>query len=234
MTTRTSVRPEGGEIVSYYVDTDELAASPHADVQCIGCHIDFAFTAPHTQPSENWDHVSRLACKNCHQQESRAYWASVHRGKVEDHAGAVPEGAEFPLCGDCHGSHGVVALADSPEGRRALHADGWEVCGRCHEDEWNSYDDYYHGRAYRRGATDAPACWDCHGYHDVYPSSDPRSPVHQSRLADTCGACHKGDVNEGFLEYTELIHGKRDVLEANPLYSTLKWVGGAIAGLFGG
>ena len=228
------IRLEDGEPVSYHVDTDELAAGPHADVQCIGCHIDFAFTAPHSQPSENWDHVSRLACKNCHQQESRAYWAGVHRGEVEDHAGSAPEGADFPLCGDCHGGHDVVALTDNPEGQRALHGDGWNVCGRCHQEYWENYDDYYHGRAYHRGAPDAPACWDCHGYHDVHPSSDPRSPVNESQIAETCGACHAGDVNDGYLDYAELIHGKRELLETNPLYSALKRVGNAIADLFGG
>jgi hypothetical protein len=230
----TLIRIEDGEPVSYHVDVDELAAGPHADVQCIGCHIDFAFTAPHSQPTENWDHVSRLACKNCHQQESRAYWAGVHRGEVANHAGSAPEGDEFPLCGDCHGGHDVLALADDPAGQAALHADGWEICGRCHKEYWENYNDYYHGRAYHRGAPDAPACWDCHGYHDVHPSSDPRSPVHESRLAETCGQCHSGDVNDGYLEYAELIHGKRDALEANPLYSALKQVGDAIVELFGG
>lgn len=227
-------RMKDGELVSYHVDVDELDASPHGDVQCIGCHIDYAFSAPHTQSSENWDHVSRLACKNCHQQESRAYWAGVHRGEVEDHAGDAPEGSEFPLCGDCHGGHDVVALTDNPEGQAALRADGWEVCGRCHEEYWESYDDYYHGRAYKRGAADAPACWDCHGYHDVYLSSDPRSPVHETRLADTCGTCHSGDPNDGYLDYAQLVHGKREVLEENPLYSLIKQVGSAIAGVFGG
>jgi hypothetical protein len=228
------VRLEDGELVSYHVDEQELASGPHADVQCVGCHIDFAFTAPHTQPTENWDHVSRLACKNCHQQESRAYWAGVHRGAVEDHAGDAPEGDEFPLCGDCHGGHDVVALTEDPDGRHALRADGWEVCGRCHEEYWENYDDYYHGKAYHEGADDAPACWDCHGYHGVYPSTDPRSPVHESRLADTCSDCHTGDVNDGYLEYTALIHGRQEALEDNPLYALLQWVGDAIAGVFGG
>jgi hypothetical protein len=227
------VRERDGQAVSYHVDTEELAAGPHADVQCMACHIDFAFVAPHSRSSENWDHVSRLACKNCHQQESRAYWAGVHRGEVEDHAGDAPEGSEFPLCGDCHGGHDVQALTDDPEGRRALRDDGWNVCGRCHEDYWESYDDYYHGRAYKQGAPDAPACWDCHGYHGLYPSSDARSSVHENRLADTCEGCHR-DVNEGYLQYAELIHGRRDVLEDNPLYSLIRRIGGAITGLFGG
>ena len=27
-----------------------------------------------------------------------------------------------------------------------MHANGYEVCGRCHEETWDNYPDYYHGR----------------------------------------------------------------------------------------
>ncbi len=229
------IRLREDRVVSYYVDAEELEAGPHAGVQCAGCHLDFAFTAPHTRESEDWESVARSACKNCHQDQNREYGAGVHRGDLSNgERAADPNAIDVPLCGDCHGGHDIVTLTDDPEGQQAMHADGWRVCGRCHEDYWYSYYDYYHGRAYHRGAPDAPACWDCHGYHDIYPSSDRRSMVHPNNLAETCGVCHLGDVNEGYLEYAELIHGQRDVLEANPLFSLIQRVRSAITGVFGG
>ncbi|MBS3957087.1 MAG: hypothetical protein KGZ40_06130 [Clostridiales bacterium] len=218
---------------SFYVDPAQLEAGPHAAVQCAGCHLDFAFTAPHVQSGEDWQRVSRSACKNCHQDQNRALGQGVHRGEVD--AGGVTPSAEttiVPLCGDCHGGHDIVALTDNPAGQSGMHANGWEVCGRCHEEHWENYNDYYHGRAYHRGALDAPACWDCHGYHDIYPSDDRRSRVHPDRLAQTCGACHLGDVNEGYLEYAELIHGQGEMLAANPLYSLIQRLRSAVADMF--
>ena len=88
------------------------------------------------------------------------------------------------------------------------------MCARCHPDEYESYDDYYHGAAYKRGATDAPACWDCHGAHDVLPTSDPNSLMSEQNRADTCGqeGCHQGsdlENNPAFAEAaSELIHQK--------------------------
>lgn len=218
-------------LVNYYVDGAQLEAGPHVGVQCAGCHLNFAFTAPHTAGTEDWEQVARSACKNCHTDQNRAYGAGVHRGEP---ANGETETAETPLCGDCHGGHALVALTENPQGQRQMHRDGWQICGRCHEDYWDTYSDYYHGRAFKRGAADAPACWDCHGFHDIYPSSDTRSAVHVNRLADTCGKCHTGDVNDGYLQYADLIHGKAATLEANPLYVLIQRVRTAIAGVFAG
>ena len=233
------IRLRDDELFSYYVDPFELEAGPHAGVQCAGCHLDFAFSAPHEQSSEDWESVSRSACKNCHQDEARDYTQGAHRPVVngdsvlaEPAEPVDPDAPAPPLCGDCHGGHDIVALEDNPEGRALLHANGWDVCGRCHEEYWDNYNDYYHGSAYRRGAAAAPACWDCHGYHEIFPSSDRRSGVHPNRLEVTCGECHPGDVNERYLEYAEIIHGKSALLDANPLYTLIQRVRSAISGVF--
>ncbi len=228
------IRLREDRLVSYYVDAAELEAGPHAAVQCAGCHIDFAFTAPHTTASQDWRREAGSACKNCHQDQNFEVGQGVHRIEVNGNGNGVPgpDAAEKPICSSCHGAHDIVEIDD--EGRAALHANGWEVCGRCHEDYWESYNDYYHGRAYKRGAEDAPACWDCHGWHDIRPSSDRDSMVHETRLTETCTApgCHT-DPNVDYVAYAELIHGQRDVLEANPLYSLFQRVRSAIAGIFG-
>jgi hypothetical protein len=229
------VRLQGDEIVSFWVDPAELEAGPHATVQCAGCHLDFAFTLPHVQQTEDWQSTAKSACKNCHEEQYLDYGQGVHRPEVGN--GATAEDAEEkPLCGDCHGSHDIVALVDSPEGQQALRDNAYEVCGRCHQDYWDTYMDAYHGKAFKVGAEDAPSCWDCHGYHEIWPSTDRRSMVHESRIADTCSqgdGCHD-DVNDGYLEYVELIHGQREKVEQNPLFAFVSSVWSAITGLFRG
>lgn len=216
------IRLRQGEIVSFYVDPIQLEAGPHATVQCAGCHLDFAFTLPHAEEGEDWRRTASTACKNCHQDQYVEYGQGVHRIVVGN--GASADADEKPLCGDCHGAHDIVALVDNPEGRQRLHENGWHVCGRCHEDYWDNYNDYYHGRAFKRGASDAPACWDCHGYHDIRPSDDRRSMVHESRITETCTSgdgCHN-DVNTDYVAYAEIVHKQRELLEANPLFNIIQ------------
>lgn len=221
-----------GEVVNFWVDAAELEAGPHAAVQCVGCHLDFAFTLPHAPSDTDWRTTAKSACRNCHQVQYLAYVEGAHRPVAEGDEAAV---AARPLCGECHGAHDISTLYDNPAGVRALRDDAFNVCGRCHEEKWNSYDDPYHGRAFKRGAEDAPACWDCHGYHEVWPAEDRRSLVHETRIAETCagdGACHE-DVNEGYLQYAELIHGRAERVEANPLVAFLTGIWSALRGALG-
>jgi hypothetical protein len=228
------IRLREDEIVSFYVDPAQLEAGPHATVQCSGCHLDFAFTLPHVQEAEEWQNTAKSACKNCHQDQYVEYGQGVHRPDVGN--GESADADEKPLCGDCHGSHDIVALVDSPEGQQAMRDNAYEICGRCHQDYWDNYDDYYHGRGFKAGAYDAPSCWDCHGYHDIRPSDDRLSRVHESRLAETCtsgDACHD-DVNDGYLDYADLIHGQREAYDQNPLLAIFNRIRAAIFGLFSG
>jgi hypothetical protein len=234
------VRVVDGQTVSYYVDPEEIAASSHAEEQCVGCHVDFTYTAPHE--SEDWAVMAKTACRNCHDEQSVAVGAGVHRAEVPTataSGGAAASSAPRPLCGDCHGSHDISLITtDTPEAREAraaMHRNGWEICGRCHQDYWDNYADYWHGAAYKQGALDAPACWDCHGWHEVVPSSERNSMVNESHLVETCGqdGCHTG-VDENYVDYAGFIHHREEVTQENPLYSTVKKVTDWIGGLFGG
>ena len=78
------------------------------------------------------------------------------------------------------------------------------TCGRCHGDErlearYNlpadrvpTYADSYHGLESRAGGQTVANCASCHGVHNIFPSSDPRSTINPANLAHTCGACHPG------------------------------------------
>jgi hypothetical protein len=66
------------------------------------------------------------------------------------------------------------------------------MCARCHADFARMTAGGVHGTASPKLAAKPVLCKDCHGYHDVRPSSDPRSPVHVSNRPATCGRCHEG------------------------------------------
>jgi hypothetical protein len=232
-----------GEITtrSIFVDMDVLADSAHKDVPCTGCHIDFAFKTPHdniVKAGEQWREVAKQACKNCHEQQFSYYAAGAHSPAVrpgeDTEARAVARTAEGkpvdkPYCGDCHGSHNIPRMDDAA-GMAAFRADGVRICGQCHVNEADAYADYYHGAAYRTGASDSPNCWDCHDDHRVLPADDRNSPVHPSQLVLTCSAedaCHT-NVGEDFLDYAPMIHRKSEIKETVPLWALIDSIRGVI------
>ena len=216
------VRIQAGKAVSMWINSAVLESSAHANIQCTGCHVDFAYSVPHAQSAnEAWRDVAKAACKNCHKDAFEAYSKGVHSpaptpGGTKNVA-TTSGVTRLPLCGDCHGAHDIRTLKDDPAGQEALHARGKQVCGDCHKDFWDNYADYYHGAAYKLGAPDAPACWQCHGAHDILPSSDRRSAVNQINLVETCGQCHHNDPNETYTSYSQFIHKRSAEVAANPL-----------------
>ena len=54
------------------------------------------------------------------------------------------------------------------------------------------------------GRKDSATCSDCHDGHTILPPTSPDSPLHFSRLAETCGACH----DQAAKDVEESVHGK--------------------------
>jgi hypothetical protein len=232
------VRVKGGRTVSLYVNTEILQASAHRDIPCTGCHLDFAYKTPHANVSssgEEWRTVAKLSCKNCHQVAFSDYTSSAHSpsgqpgqttGTIGAPGSSAP-GIPKPLCGDCHGGHSIPA-SNNVEARRELHASGIEMCGPCHVKETANYSAYYHGSAYKRKAPDAPSCWDCHSTHKVLPSTDRNSTVYSDRLFDTCHKCHS-DPGDGYVGYAQLVHGKQNMKDSNPVYTAVESARSAVS-----
>lgn len=230
------VRIVNGQTKSMFVDVDVLKLSAHAKLACTQCHLDFAYKTPHQKGKvdNGWRETAKLSCKSigCHTAEydqvNQGAHSQTYRKGVNTSV-AKKSSYQPPLCGDCHGGHDIQVLKDNPSAQAALHARGIEMCGKCHPQQTGNYADYYHGAAYQRGAQDAPACWQCHNAHDVYPSGDRRSPTYADKLSETCGRCH-GNVNEQYTDYAKFIHGRQEVLNENPAWMFIGTVKQTIEG----
>jgi nitrate/TMAO reductase-like tetraheme cytochrome c subunit len=199
----------GGKTRSIFVDEALFQDSPHKNLSCLSCHLDFSYS--HPVEVADYKKIAGLACSKCHSHNKQAidYRASVH-GRLA--LSGDPKGGA--TCSDCHGAHDIIGLKDSKANKLQIRSSAKEVCGNCHADFYKAYNDYYHGRAYKRGASDAPACWDCHDYHTILPAKEGNSSVSKINLAKTCGRCHE-DSSKRFTEYARLIHGRKAVEEKN-------------------
>ncbi len=133
-----------------------------------------------------------LTCGKCHGEIYKEFNESVHglslqRGNFQS-----------PNCTDCHGIHGIKSHAET---RQTL---GLTGCSQCHDGvrltqdygiapgRVSSFQDSYHGRAGKHGSDVVADCASCHGVHNILPSTNPKSLIHQDNLVTTCGQCHIG------------------------------------------
>lgn len=223
---------ESKTTVSLYIKDTEIMSSVHKNVACVKCHTDFISVNPsasHQALATDSKKVAGLSCKNCHQHapQLKVYDKSVH-GRLA--LGGDPKAA---TCADCHGSHNIKSLKKGTTTLADFQMAGYEVCGKCHQKYYDSYSDYYHGAAYKTGATDAPACWDCHGAHDITAAAKADSKVNPVNLPKTCGTCH-ADNSKGLAKYAALIHGRQTVLSNNLIIKykdkIFGWVGETFLG----
>jgi 5-methylcytosine-specific restriction endonuclease McrA len=233
------VRIISGRVVSMHMDTMVLQRSAHANNLCTSCHTDFAQKQSHPNPDSagTWREVAKNSCKNCHLQEYSEWAASAHSaaGSIGSTStvgapGSSAPGKPRPVCGDCHKAHSIPAKKDD-QGHAEVQASALTMCGRCHTQASAEYNDYYHGAAYRSGAPDAPACWQCHGTHLVLASDNRQSSANPDNLVRTCSRCHKG-AGEGYVGYAALVHSQHAAYEQNPVFSALSTASSAVGGVF--
>lgn len=188
-----------------FTPPDALHDGPHAAVACVDCHQDAA-SLPHAMT------LQQPNCTNsCHVQA-----ATEHRRGI--HAQIAAEGnTGAPSCVDCHGGHDIYPSTDRRSMTYPLNV--VNLCGDCHkqhhEQTSNGWDDEanvdrylasVHGRAIKEaGLIVAATCVDCHGSHEVRPSTEEASLINRVNIPDTCGKCHQG-IEE---VYVESIHGRK-------------------------
>jgi cytochrome b subunit of formate dehydrogenase len=174
-----------------------LAAGNPSAPSCSDCHSSHSILPGRNARSKTNHWNISATCGACHARIKKIYDASVH-GKAA--ANGAPDS---PVCTDCHGEHAILAPGD-PESSVNPARISILTCGRCHSDEriearYNlptdrvpTFEDSFHGLASRSGSQTVANCASCHGVHNIFPSSDPRSNVNAANLAHTCGNCHPG------------------------------------------
>ena len=205
---------------------EAFQASVHSRTQyaasCNDCHGTHAiFSAADPRSMVNHQRVP-ATCGQCHEEITETFSASIH-GKASKRGVR-----EAPVCTDCHGEHRI--LSPSQKGSPVFATNLPKMtCGRCHGDvrlaekygieagNVQAYEDSFHGLAMRSGRATVANCASCHGVHDILPSSDPESHIHESRLAETCGQCHPGAG-------TRFAIGAVHVLQTDREHAAVYWV----------
>ncbi|MGA7522924.1 MAG: cytochrome b/b6 domain-containing protein [Acidobacteriaceae bacterium] len=162
---------------------------------CSDCHGTHDILPASDPRSKIWKQNVGATCGRCHAAVYTTYASSIH-------GQAVAKGVlQAATCTDCHSEHKILGPGN-PGSPVYMANVSQEACSRCHGDTqlmagFNlplnrvpTYEDSYHGLAESEGRQTVANCASCHGVHNIYPSSDPRSTVNPANLAKTCGQCH--------------------------------------------
>ncbi|UCG88913.1 MAG: cytochrome C [Gemmatimonadota bacterium] len=168
---------------------------------CSNCHTAHR-PLPEDDPasSVHRDNIS-ATCGTCHHGIEERFRASIHAPGV----GEPDADRELPTCEDCHTSH-TISRTDREDFRLNM----MDQCGRCHLEESETFFETFHGKVSRLGDAAAAKCYDCHGTHDILPTSEPASTLSRRNIVETCSNCHAG-ANRRFTGYlTHATHHDQD------------------------
>ena len=172
---------------------------------------------------------STYSCVLCHSEVKAKYFRGIHykRGIA---------------CDVCHGGdpknfevEGAKAAGTGYRGKLSK-AEGVRLCASCHSneemmrqyglstDQYQQYRTSKHGHLLlEEGNTDAAACVDCHGVHEILPPADPASKVFRKNLPGTCAACHSDAEymkdypipTSQYDDYIHSVHGRELIENSN-------------------
>ena len=183
---------------------------------CHGAHTELP--ASETASTINPNNVAGM-CGQCHYGIEEQFRESVHWPEDGEFANGGDDRG-YPTCEDCHTSH-TISRTDRDDFRMLM----MSQCGRCHEEESETFFDTYHGKVSRIGGASVAKCYDCHGTHDILPTTEPASTLSRGNIVETCSQCHSG-ANRRFTGY--LTHATHHDPER---YPWLFWTFWAMASL---
>ncbi len=203
-----------------------VASGNENAASCSDCHGSHGIFPPRDTRSKinHWNIPA--TCGQCHSEIAKTYLESVHGQAMKASV------SDAPVCTDCHGEHLILAPKQPGSLVNASRVSA-VTCGRCHGEErlakrYNlptnvvpSYADSYHGLAAREGSQTVANCSSCHGVHNIFPPSDPRSTVNQANLSKTCGRCHAG-AGEHFA--IGPVHVQTGTGPANPIVKSIRMI----------
>ena len=166
------------------------ADQSRTNATCYDCH-DAHYVYPPGSANYNWWRLNLpYTCGKCHTYELGEYKKSVHGNEVLQQGNPAA-----PICSDCHNGMNIQNPFLS-----ATQVVITRNCGGCHNEEYSSYLDTYHGQVNRLGFTFTAQCFNCHGSHDIKRVSNPVSPVFPTNRLKTCQQCHTG-ATRGFITF---------------------------------
>ena len=196
---------------------------------CDNCHDVHTFNVPpHNTPEyTQWRlHIPNVCGNTCHTDQLEAY-----RGSVHGQENAKNMLAQAAVCSDCHTAHSISNTSGDPFKLTVT-----SNCGGCHDEQFKSYKDTFHGRITTLGYAYTAKCYDCHGSHQIQRVDDPNSKVHPDNRMETCQSCHnpkKGltDVPKGFASFQP--HGNEHNFGRYPqIWVAFQMMTGLLVGTF--
>lgn len=161
---------------------------------CVDCHGSHSFLPADDPDSPIYKTHIAETCGRCHSDISGIYRESVH-------GTALTNGVmDSPTCTNCHGEHSIRQIEDPESSVFATNVS--KTCSDCHTaetvvakyglkaDRISTFKESFHGIGTELGDTRVANCASCHGVHDIFPQSDPRSMIHEANIQATCGQCH--------------------------------------------
>jgi nitrate/TMAO reductase-like tetraheme cytochrome c subunit len=150
-------------------------------------------------------------CIDCHSEAEPTDKSAAGKPVLVDPAkhATTMHGSGNATCMDCHADEGLKKYPHKSPGRAQ--------CASCHEKAVKEYGETAHGKARAGGNGVAATCSDCHGTHDIKPTSEDASLVSRVNIEKTCAACHgsealvkQGKVPGGNVsaKYHDSIHGQ--------------------------
>lgn len=157
---------------------------------CQSCHGSHGILSHKDPKSPTFKANIPKTCGSCHAKINDDFQGGSH-----GHAVATGN-FKAPVCTDCHTAHAILQPTEAE-----FRMQSTPICGSCHKDKLSTYRDTFHSQLGSLGGyVETARCWDCHGAHEIYPGTDPRSPIHKANLVKTCGKCHAG-ANLSFVQY---------------------------------
>ena len=158
---------------------------------CSNCHGAHAIFSAKDERSKLHPTMVATTCGACHRFIAERLAVSVHgqgpeAAKPARLVAAVKDGQAKPNCISCHQGH------DLPRPDSLLFRNhSADRCGACHEELRSRYAMSMHGQLADLGFGPAARCSDCHGAHDILPSTNPLSTLAVGNRLHTCAVSYE-------------------------------------------
>ncbi len=206
--------------------SSEDKTKPNAE--CNNCHDVHSFNVPakNTPEYTQWRLSIPNLCGNCHSEQLDAYKGSVHGQE-----NAKNMLAQAAVCSDCHTAHAIGNTSGDPFKLTVT-----SNCGSCHDEQFKTYKNTFHGRITTLGYAYTAKCFDCHGSHEIKRVDDKESLVSVDNRLETCAKCHNAKkglapVSKGFASFQP--HGSEHNWGRSPqMWVAFQMMTGLLVGTF--